>query len=140
MVKGSLNELTREECFSYLRGAGVGRIAVSRVGDGPLVVPVNFVVDGDDVVFRSDPGTKVDAMRDTLVSFQIDQVDPFHRTGWSVLVTGLVAEVGDEGTTDLDVEPWAEGEKRLWFRLVASSVSGRRIDLPEIEMDERGYL
>ena len=53
-----------------------------------LVLPVNYVLDGDVIVFRSDPGEKLDAIDGHPASFQIDFIDAFHHTGWSVLVRG----------------------------------------------------
>ena len=53
-------ELIRSECFALLAREHLGRVAV--VDDhGPVVFPVNFVVDRHMVVFRTDDGTKLDA-------------------------------------------------------------------------------
>jgi uncharacterized protein len=53
-------ELTRSECFALLAREHLGRVAV--VDDlGPVVFPVNFVLDRHMVVFRTDAGTKLDA-------------------------------------------------------------------------------
>lgn len=78
-VDGELEELPRDECFELLRSRPVGRLAVSLTGRAPLVVPVNFVVDGDDIVFQSYAGTKLTALRDQPVSFQVDEIDPWRR-------------------------------------------------------------
>ena len=52
-------ELTKSECFALLSGERLGRVAV--VDDqGPIVFPVNFVLDRHMVVFRTDEGTKLD--------------------------------------------------------------------------------
>ena len=53
---GRLRELTRSECFELLAGARLGRVAV--VDDrGPVVFPVNFVLDRHTVVFRTEPAS-----------------------------------------------------------------------------------
>jgi hypothetical protein len=53
-------ELTKSECFNLLAREHLGRVAF--VDDlGPLVVPVNFVLDRHMVVFRTGEGTKLDA-------------------------------------------------------------------------------
>jgi nitroimidazol reductase NimA-like FMN-containing flavoprotein (pyridoxamine 5'-phosphate oxidase superfamily) len=67
-------ELTRSECFALLARERLGRVAV--VDDrGPVVFPVNFVVDRHMVVFRTDDGTKLDAAcRGSRVAFEIDGI------------------------------------------------------------------
>ena len=136
----SLEELSREECLSLLATYPVGRIAVSRPDAGPLVVPVNFILDGEVVVFRSDLGSKIEAVRTGPVSFQLDQIDPFRHTGWSVLVEGIAYEATPSEVEHLALEPWGPGEKAHWVRLLPKTISGRRIKLPELRRDPRGYL
>ena len=138
----ALEELTREECLRLIAGPAVGRIAVCVAGQAPHVVPVNYVLDGDDVVFRTDPGLKLDAVGRGPATFEVDHVDPVHRSGWSVLVQGPLALLGGDETAGMaaDPAPWAGGRKESWVRLVASSVTGRRIVLPDVPRDGRGYL
>lgn len=61
---------------------------------GPLVVPVDYLLDEGTVVLRTDEGTKLDAaLRGETVAFEIDVVDDTKGTGWSVLVRGRAVEV-----------------------------------------------
>lgn len=138
-----VEDLDRPECLRLLATQSVGRVAVNRPGWAPHVVPVNFTVIDDTIVFRTDDGTKLRLLLTEPVSFEVDFVDDFHRAGWSVLVQGLAYEESeweislDEG----DVAPFAPGGKTHWARLVPHSVTGRRIVLPIAEpFDERGYL
>lgn len=108
-------------------------------GGPPLVVPVNYTVHGEAIVFRTDPGTKLDLLREEPVSFQVDLIDPFHRTGWSVLVQG-VADVATHLEIDIELESWAGGDKRHWVRVTPAAITGRRIILPDIPVECRGYL
>jgi hypothetical protein len=71
----TLEVLTREECLRLVATLPVGRIAVNGVGGPPHVVPVNYVLDGDVIVFRTDPGTKLSALRKRPVTFQTDLID-----------------------------------------------------------------
>ena len=135
-----LEELSRDECMRLLASASIGRVAVPSPDGSPLVVPVNYVLDGEVVVFRSDPGSKLFALREYPMSFQVDSVDPFRRTGWSVLVRGIAYEAVPEEVEHLTVEPWTGGEKQHWVRVLPRVVSGRRIRLPPIRTDARGYL
>jgi nitroimidazol reductase NimA-like FMN-containing flavoprotein (pyridoxamine 5'-phosphate oxidase superfamily) len=128
--------LSVEECLELLATASVGRLAVAQAGRPPLVVPVNFALDGDVIVFRSDLGAKLDALRQEPASFQVDWIDPLHHTGWSVLVQGFAYE---SSPVDVEVEPWAGGPKQHWVRLFAGTVTGRRLTLTLAEVDERGY-
>jgi nitroimidazol reductase NimA-like FMN-containing flavoprotein (pyridoxamine 5'-phosphate oxidase superfamily) len=136
-----LEELEREDCLKLVASMSVGRIAVAADDDrGPIVVPVNYVLDGEIVVFRSGPGAKLHALRDTPVSFQVDLIDPSHRTGWSVLIRGPAHEATDREVEHLVVEPWAPGDKHHWIRLLPTTITGRNIRLPDVPWDTRGYL
>lgn len=123
--------IDRDECLALLAADEVGRLAVFD-GGRPLIVPVNYVLDGDDVVFRTAPGTKLDQGPITGV-LEIDGFDRPHRAGWSVVVSGRLDEVtrynGDLFTraSHLPVHPWADGAKDHVMRLVSSTISGRRI-------------
>jgi nitroimidazol reductase NimA-like FMN-containing flavoprotein (pyridoxamine 5'-phosphate oxidase superfamily) len=132
-------ELTREECLAYLATTPVGRVAVAREGAAPLVVPVNFVLDGEVVVFRSDTGTKLRALRTQPIAFQADAIDPYHRTGWSVLVEGAGYEATRWEVEHLALDPWGGGDKVHWVRLLPSAISGRLIVAPPEDGDDRGY-
>jgi nitroimidazol reductase NimA-like FMN-containing flavoprotein (pyridoxamine 5'-phosphate oxidase superfamily) len=136
----SLHHLTVDECWELLAQYHVGRVAVNVPGGAPLVVPVNYVLDGRVVVFRSDAGTKVDALRLGPVSFELDQINPGSRTGWSVLVSGVAYEAMPDETARLHLEPWSDGEKRLWIRLLPRTVTGRKIILPAYVPHTQGYM
>jgi nitroimidazol reductase NimA-like FMN-containing flavoprotein (pyridoxamine 5'-phosphate oxidase superfamily) len=135
-----LEELEHDECLERVASTSVGRLAVSVDERGPLVVPVNYVLDGEIVVFRSGAGSKLHALRDTPVSFQVDSIDPFHRTGWSVLIRGIAREATEHEVEHLDVEPWAPGDKHHWIRVLPTAITGRNIHLPDLSCDTRGYL
>ena len=51
-ASGRLVELSRDECLELLGAVSVGRIAYA-TDDGPRVLPVNYVLEGDSVVFRT---------------------------------------------------------------------------------------
>ena len=142
MPSTTLDTLTREECFRLLGTLPVGRLAVNTPETGPLVVPVNFVLDGEVVVFRSAPGSKLRVLlRGNPVSFQADFVDWYHRTGWSVLVRGVAYEATPWEIDHLPVDPWPGGDKLHWVRLVASEVTGRRLEqVVEYATGARAYL
>ncbi len=130
-----IDVLDAEQCWALIGGQEVGRLGV--VVDGyPVVVPVNFAVDGGGgvIVLRMGGGAVSQAADHANVTFQADALDPAGRTGWSVLVRGLVEEVGPEHRDDLvartrasRASPWAPGERGHLKRLIPHGVSGRRI-------------
>ena len=78
------------ECLHLLRTGGVGRVAWQDNAEGLTVLPVNYRVIGDSVVFRtSAASTLVRLTRPTRVAFQVDEIDRATAVGWSVLVRGM---------------------------------------------------
>jgi nitroimidazol reductase NimA-like FMN-containing flavoprotein (pyridoxamine 5'-phosphate oxidase superfamily) len=127
--------LDRDECLYLLAGEDVGRLAVVE-GRMPVVFPVNYALDGDAVVIRTDVGTKLGAAGRAPACFEVDCLDRRQRTGWSVLVTGRLEEVTPwdsevfHRVTVLAVDPWAGGDKAHWLRLVPARITGRRVGPP----------
>jgi nitroimidazol reductase NimA-like FMN-containing flavoprotein (pyridoxamine 5'-phosphate oxidase superfamily) len=128
-----IESLSADECRELLATRDVGRLALV-VGGYPEVIPVNYAVVRDRVVIRSDPGMKLRHARFERVCFQVDELDMPHRTGWSVLVKGIVHELkaGDRHAEELDfaaaqIRPWAEGAKSHVLVVTPMNVSGRRL-------------
>ncbi len=126
-----LETLPFDTCLDLLASVPLGRLAFFT--DGELVVlPVNHVMDGPDIVFRTTQGSKLTAAeQQDLVAFEADHYDALTRNGWSVLVTGRATVVYDEAESgrlgDLGLEPWACGVPHpFWIRIRPTSVSGRR--------------
>jgi uncharacterized protein len=97
-----------------------------------VLLPVNHAVDGQDVVFRTAPGSKLTAAEEQeLVAFEADDYDLQTRSGWSILVTGRATVVYDEAEVKrlnrLNLHPWATSvDHPFWVRIHPSSVTGRR--------------
>jgi nitroimidazol reductase NimA-like FMN-containing flavoprotein (pyridoxamine 5'-phosphate oxidase superfamily) len=84
-----VRELTREQCLTKLRAVAVGRVAVTSKAL-PAIVPVNYVLNGNSVIFRTEPGGMLARGCDsTVVAFEIDALSVDGRSGWSVLVVGV---------------------------------------------------
>jgi uncharacterized protein len=141
-------EIPADECYRLLRTQQVGRLGVN-AEHYPLIFPVNYGMDGETIVIRTSPGTKLSAAQHANVTFEVDEIDQFARSGWSVLVRGLAEEVTEahgpelvQRTHDVGVRPWAPGEHGHWLRLIPHHVTGRRIvpgELPPA-VDPRAYL
>jgi uncharacterized protein len=129
---GTLQELSTEECVDLLRAGLVGRAAICTPA-GPHVVPVNYAVHGDAVVFRTTPysvlGTYSWAGD---IAFEIDDIDVESHEGWSVVAVGRGEMVEDvEEVEEIrwanEPRPWADGSRPLIVRLRWREISGRRI-------------
>jgi nitroimidazol reductase NimA-like FMN-containing flavoprotein (pyridoxamine 5'-phosphate oxidase superfamily) len=132
-----LAPLTVEECYELMRDESIGRVAVQPTYGPPVVTPVTFAVDGVCILFRSDPGEKVDSVG-RRVSFQVDRFDTVHRTGWSVLVQGTLLFADPEDAHRVRVAPWF-GAGTFPLRIIPDVVTGRRLQLHLPETDSRGY-
>jgi nitroimidazol reductase NimA-like FMN-containing flavoprotein (pyridoxamine 5'-phosphate oxidase superfamily) len=124
----TLREMTREQCLAALRGARIGRVAVSHRAL-PVIVPVNYVLDGATIVFRTDPdGLLAGACRSTVVAFEIDDLDPAGRSGWSVLVVGVAdaLDVSEQlRAAGLGLTSAAGDGRDHFIRVSISTMSGR---------------
>jgi nitroimidazol reductase NimA-like FMN-containing flavoprotein (pyridoxamine 5'-phosphate oxidase superfamily) len=130
---GKLQELTREECIELLRS----HLFFGRVGyvvDGvPVILPVNFVVDGESVVFCSSKGSKLSWLSNhSRVAFQADHGRPLDRSGWSVLVHGTAAEVTDPSELETlrqgPLHSWTVPATEHWVRISIDRITGRRLE------------
>ena len=129
-VATQLEPIDRTECLQLLAEHHLGRLAV--VVDGqPLIFPVNYALSGGQIVFRTDPGTKLHGARDQRVAFEIDGVDTMYHDGWSVLVVGVAREEHSAARrrafAELPIRPWVSGPKAHWMAIAGGSITGRRI-------------
>ena len=129
-------ELGSVECRSLLASTHLGRVAFV-VGDYPVVLPVNHVVDDDSIVFRTGPGILLDAAAGrAAVAFEVDGIDERSRTGWSVLVRGHAEHVTDDTERHrlegLGLMPWAPGARPDYVRVTGVETTGRRISVPTL--------
>jgi nitroimidazol reductase NimA-like FMN-containing flavoprotein (pyridoxamine 5'-phosphate oxidase superfamily) len=129
-VATRLEPIELEQCLRLLAGHHLGRLAVV-VDDQPLVFPVNYALSGRQVVFRSDPGTKLHAADGHRVAFEIDDSDALYHDGWSVLVVGVAHEERDPARlreyARLPLSPWVAGRKAHWMCIAGGAITGRRI-------------
>src|SRR5689334_22383998 len=93
--RNGLEILDRAECMALLGFAALGRISISS-GALPTILPVNYRLVDDQILFRTARGTKLDAATENaVVAFEVDDIDPVNHAGWSVVVTGVAREVAD---------------------------------------------
>jgi uncharacterized protein len=127
---GALSRLERAEALRLLGEAQTGALAFSMLGT-PHVEVVNFILDGEEPVFRIGSSAKLAAVgRGAPFALHVNRVDEQARAGWSVTVTGQVKLVrGDEAErlTAL-VVPWAGGRRPYVVKMTIHQVEGRRLD------------
>ncbi len=130
-----VEELPVAECWALLESTAVGRLAVDVAGR-PDIFPINFVVDGHTVVFRSGAGTKLaGAILNRHVAFEIDGYLPDERCAWSVVIKGSAREIASMfdryRAEDLPLYPWVASDKPDFVRIDPSEVTGRRFHVAD---------
>lgn len=127
----------REECLELLASAQIGRVVFTERAL-PAVQPVNFVVRDDAIVMSTAAGSRLAAAAgDTVLGFEVDDIDPELRAGWTVTVVGRSCLVRDpvevSALSGLPLIPWALGRRTQFIKLGLELVHGRRI----LPTDER---
>jgi len=126
--------LTENDCLALLRSRDLGRVAFA-VGDAIEIFPVNYGMEGSIIVFRTSPGTKLDAVPTTVVAFEVDSWDAESAIGWSVVAKGRAEEVTTnpgrvaEHLRRVPVQPAAPGDKWHWLAIKPSEITGRRFQV-----------
>ncbi|MFC0864244.1 pyridoxamine 5'-phosphate oxidase family protein [Sphaerimonospora cavernae] len=132
-----LEWLDKDECLELVASGGVGRVAFNSQ-TGPVILPVNYMMDAGTILFRTALGGPLDTDLRTgvegaefKVAFEVDRIDEARREGWSVLVRGGAHHVtGEEECAQAaatGLETWAGGERELFIRIAPVEITGRRI-------------
>ncbi len=129
--RSELEHIERAECVSLLQQGLIGRV-VYTYNALPAAQPVNYAVDGNEIVFRTAGGDKLKAaVNNAVVGFEVDDFDPTARTGWSVLVVGQAYHVIDQERLAWLVsrlpEPWVTGRSTYTVAVPLTKLSGRRL-------------
>jgi nitroimidazol reductase NimA-like FMN-containing flavoprotein (pyridoxamine 5'-phosphate oxidase superfamily) len=130
LASANVLSLSVEDCWSLLRTHKLGRVAIVIEGR-PRIFPVNYAAAEETVVFRTEPGAKLQYGPGSAACFEIDDYDQGTSTAWSVMVVGVLKDITDandersRGLRRLAVEPAAPGQRFHWLALDADEVSGR---------------
>jgi nitroimidazol reductase NimA-like FMN-containing flavoprotein (pyridoxamine 5'-phosphate oxidase superfamily) len=130
MTSQGLQRIDEAECRVLLHSRTLGRVGI-HIADQLAILPVYYAVMEHDIVFRTDPGTKLDAaVLGTRVVFEVDNASP----GWSVMVRGHAQQIRDADDVararTLLGHDWPAGEREQYVRIVAEQVTGRRLPAP----------
>ena len=125
-----LGVLEESECLRLLSVERLGRLGMS-IGSLPVILPVNYVLDGMTIVVRSEDGEKTRAAAlGSVACLEIDFSDRFEHSGWSVLATGrlgIAPADRAERYEHLALTPWALTGSSRFIELPVELLSGRAI-------------
>lgn len=126
-----LEVLDRVECIALLETVRVGRLVFTE-GALPAVQPVNFRMHDEQVVVRVAGGGKLAAaINNSIVAFEVDDLDPDLRSGWSVTIVGHASLITDvEELVEVSgiwLQPWVAGRRDNFVRIKTEQVNGRRL-------------
>lgn len=112
--------LDQAECRKLLASAQVGRVAWESV-DGINVLPVNYRVIEDRVVFHTSGGGPLAALlQPTRVGFQVDEFDAESAVGWTLLVRGTSSPA-----VGLDSVSWVPDGRHVGVAIDVEWLGGR---------------
>jgi len=128
--KSRIREIDKQECLRLLRAAKVGRLAFTD-DSGPDVLPINYSMAGDDILIATTGyGAIARAATGSRVAFEVDELDDFTESGWSVVVRGWAHRVAQFDLPPDPAErpyPWAEGNRSYFLRIKPDTVTGIRL-------------
>jgi nitroimidazol reductase NimA-like FMN-containing flavoprotein (pyridoxamine 5'-phosphate oxidase superfamily) len=125
-------QLDAAECRDLLEGGVIGRVAMA-TPVGPRIVPVNYSLHGNAVVFRTAPYSELSTYGwDTDLAFEIDHFDYDTHQGWSVVAVGRAHVVSDPDEVqrirrEWEPRPWAPGTRNLFVKLAWRDLTGVRL-------------
>jgi nitroimidazol reductase NimA-like FMN-containing flavoprotein (pyridoxamine 5'-phosphate oxidase superfamily) len=136
-MQAIVEELVESEALRLVQQGQVGRIGFTGQF-GPVVLPVNYKVIGEDVVCRVELYAALgEDLRTGIpgagyrVAFEVDELQPPARAGWLVLIQGTAHHVDDEASraelARAGIEQWVAADSALFMRITPVYVSGRRM-------------
>jgi nitroimidazol reductase NimA-like FMN-containing flavoprotein (pyridoxamine 5'-phosphate oxidase superfamily) len=120
-------ELSTDECWQLLRDSQYGRLGYHLAGE-VNIVPINAVVDGERLVFRTGEGSKLLGIHMSEdVVYEVDAVDG--GTATSVVARGrarVLSGTEEELADALHLTPWSPTWKSTFVEIEVTGVTGRR--------------
>lgn len=118
--------LDEAECWELLRSQELGRLAFTLAGE-THIVPINFAVDGQTLLFNTAPGEKLLSIAlGTSIAFEVDEVGDSEAR--SVVVRGSMRRLEEDEAhraEQVHLRPWIATEKYEVLELTPSVVTGR---------------
>jgi nitroimidazol reductase NimA-like FMN-containing flavoprotein (pyridoxamine 5'-phosphate oxidase superfamily) len=128
----TLESLASDECWRLLSTKNLGRLAFLD-GERLELLPVNYLVESDSIVFASVPGSKLRSTRTKPdVAFEIDDSDGVAE--WSVVVHGVARRINSgpeiEASGIRSLHALTPLDKWNYVRIEPSEITGRRFTRP----------
>ncbi len=125
-----IRELGLNECWEFLAGQELGRLAYQLVDELHLV-PINYAIDGQTLLFRTAPGSKLlGVILGAPVAFEVDAVEG--ETARSVIIRGRarhLPENEEQRADQVPLHPWVDTPKENVVEIVPESITGREFEL-----------
>ena len=122
--------LDEAQSWQFLTEHRIGRLAIV-IGGEPDIFPVNYVVDGRSIVFRTAEGSKLLGLTiNDDVAFEIDEFGD--EIAQSVVVRGRARRLEGleaDATDQLPLRPWIDTAKFNVIAIDVDEVHGRRFEL-----------
>lgn len=124
--------LDQHRCEQLLRTRNVGHVGLS-LPDGPLILPVNYLLHDHGIVFRTEPhGILARLAHPQPAAFEVDELDHEAQTGWSVQLRGMSKAINEPAElvqlwASDPLTPWALGVRTLFIHIDGCQISGRQI-------------
>ncbi|MGO4593788.1 pyridoxamine 5'-phosphate oxidase family protein [Leifsonia sp. 2TAF2] len=123
-----VQELDRTECRELLKQGVLGRLATAAGGEVDIF-PVNYYSDGDSILIRTAPGTKLlELTVHSAVAFETDGYTDDE--AWSVVAHGRARQLEQQAEIDAadgaPLQPWVPTLKYRYILIDVDAVSGRR--------------
>lgn len=131
-------DLTPEQCWELLRADELGRLAF-RMTDEVHLVPINYAVDGETILFRTAEGNKLLGLTmHPEVVFEIDayESDRAH----SVIVRGIARRLEEDEehrAENVPLRPWVSTPKYNVVEIRPTEITGRAFVLNRPWLHER---
>ncbi|WP_166982528.1 pyridoxamine 5'-phosphate oxidase family protein [Paramicrobacterium fandaimingii] len=125
-TNGLVRQLDESECWNRLDSEELGRLALAAGGEVDIF-PINFYSDGESILIRTVPGTKLLELtiRDA-VAFEVDGFDS--DSAWSVVVKGHARELQLRSEIDaadaLPLTTWIPTPTYRYVRITPSTLTG----------------
>jgi nitroimidazol reductase NimA-like FMN-containing flavoprotein (pyridoxamine 5'-phosphate oxidase superfamily) len=135
-----MTRMSRPDCIAGLTRTRVGRVAVTDQAM-PAVIPVNYALVGDTIVFRTrGDGLLARACDGSVVAFEVDELADDGGHGWSILVVGTASLLTGNATRELGelqlVSAMGEGRDQ-YVSISLGRVSGRWVGAARLADDPR---
>jgi len=125
-----IQELSDLECWEVLRRNELGRLAFHLL-DEVDIVPVNYVVDGRTLLFRTAEGSKLlGVVLNANVAFEVEEVGS--ETARSVVVRGEARQLDEHEAhraESLPLHTWVPGDRYEVVEITPASITGRELPL-----------